>query len=123
MCENWLTKGGSGVDRRQEEGGGDPGYPAGDGDDHQEEYWVSFFVVILDVFILDGEDTHEDDEKEYISEGEDVVTGLIATERPETNPLQGDNKLHQDGEEQEEGLVHGWEVDPGVERDEEDKLH
>ena len=84
---------------------------------------MSFFVVILDVFILDGEDTHEDDEEEYISEGEDVVTGLIATERPETNPLKGDNKLHQDCKEQEECLVHCWEVDPGVERDQEDKLH
>ena len=31
--------------------------------------------------------------------------------------------LDEDGKEEEEGLVHGGEVDPGVERDQEDELH
>ena len=37
-------------------------------------------------------------------------------------PLDEDNGLHQDAEEEEERLVHGREVDPGVEGDEEDQL-
>ena len=31
--------------------------------------------------------------------------------------------LDEDGKEEEEGLVHSGEVDPGVERDQEDELH
>ena len=31
--------------------------------------------------------------------------------------------LNEDGKEQEEGLVHGGQVDPRVERDQEDELH
>ena len=38
-------------------------------------------------------------------------------------PLSQYEGLHQDTEEEEEGLVHGGEVDPGVEGDEEDQLH
>ena len=38
-------------------------------------------------------------------------------------PLSQYDGLHQDTEEEEEGLVHGGEVDPGVEGDEEDQLH
>ena len=83
---------------------------------------MSFLVVILDVFIFEGEDAHEDDEEEDVTEGEDVVAGLVAAGRPQTQPLQGHHQLDQDGEEEEERLVHGGEVDPGVEGDEEDQL-
>ena len=31
--------------------------------------------------------------------------------------------LYEDGKEEKEGLVHGGQVDPGVEGDEEDQLH
>ena len=38
-------------------------------------------------------------------------------------PLGEDDGLHEDAEEEEERLVHGGQVDPGVERDQEDELH
>ena len=66
--EEKLTEGCSGVNCRQEEGGGDPGYPGGDSEDHQEEDGVGFLVVVLDVFILDGEPTDEDDEEEDVGQ-------------------------------------------------------
>ena len=83
---------------------------------------MGLLVVILDVFILEREDADEDDEEEDVTEGEDVVTGLVAAGRPQPEPLQRDDQLDEDGKEEEEGLVHGGEVDPGVEGDEEDQL-
>ena len=38
-------------------------------------------------------------------------------------PLGQYDGLHQDAEEEEESLVHGRQVDPGVEGDQEDELH
>ena len=83
---------------------------------------MGLLVVVLDVFILEREDADEDDEEEDVTEGEDVVTGLVGAGRPQPEPLQRDDQLDEDGEEEEEGLVHGGEVDPGVEGDEEDQL-
>ena len=122
LTEILLTECCPGVDRGKEEGGGDPGDPGGDRHDHQEEDGVGLLVVVLDVFILEREDADEDDEEEDVTEGEDVVTGLVAAGRPQPEPLQRDDQLDEDGEEEEEGLVHGGEVDPGVEGDEEDQL-
>ena len=39
------------------------------------------------------------------------------------NLILTNGQLDKDGEEEEEGLVHSGEVDPGVERDQEDELH
>ena len=87
LLESLLTECCPGVDGGQEEGGGDPGDPGGHSHDHQEEDGVGLLVVILDVFILEREDADEDDEEEDVTEGEDVVTGLVAAGRPQPEPL------------------------------------
>ena len=92
-----LTEGCSGVNCGEEEGGGNPGYPGGHSQDHQEEDGVGFLVVILDMFILDREGTDEDDEEEDVSQWEDVVTGLIAAGLFQPDPLQWYDHL-------------GWEI-------------
>ena len=79
-------------------------------------------LVVLDVHRLDGKAADEDEEEDDVGEGGDVVGGGVLAGGHQHHPLDPHDQLDEDTEAKEEGLVHGWQVHPGVEGDEEDLL-
>ena len=106
----------------QEQGCSQPAGPQGDMDHHQEEDVPPLPVVLPDVLAPHGQDGDGRDKEDDVGEGEDVVGGGVGAVGDHHHPLHPDHQLDEDTEEEEEGLVHGGQVDPGVEGDEEDLL-
>ena len=69
-----------------------------------------------------GEEGDKEDQEEDIEKRENVILAVELTGRHQNQPLETDDNLDQDTKEKEEKLVHGGEVDTGVERDEEHLL-
>lgn len=100
-----------------------PGEPHDHCHQHQHRDVAGLVVVVLDVHRLDSEAADEDQEEDDVGEGGDVVGGGVVAGGHQHHPLDPHHQLDQDTEGEEEGLVHGWQVDPCVEGDEEDLLH
>ena len=79
-------------------------------------------LVVLDVNRLDCQAADEDEEEDDVGEGGDVIRGGVLAGGHQHHPLDPHHQLDKDAEAKEEGLVHGWQVDPCVEGDEEDLL-
>ena len=73
---------------------------------------------------LDGQARGEQDQEHDVEQRQQVVSGfVVAQPAAGREPLHADGQLHQDAEEEEEGLICGRQVDARVEWDQEDELH
>ena len=91
-----------------------PDYPAGDGDDHEQADVGGLIGTVLEVEGHNQEEGDKEDKEEDIKERENMILAVELTGRHQNQPLETDDKLDQDTEEEEENLVHGGEVDTGV---------
>ena len=103
--------------------GHDPRQPNGDGQGQQAADIFGLPVVVPVVSGLDGQGRREQDEEDHVEQGQDVVSGgEVAQSVGGGEPLQSDDQLHQEAEEEQQGLVRGRQVHARVQRDEEDQL-
>ena len=69
-----------------------------------------------------GEEGDKEDQEEDIEKRDNMILAVELKGRHQNQPLETDDNLDQDTKEKEEKLVHGGEVDTGVERNEEHLL-